>query len=70
MQAEHYIYNKCLLKKQDAYHPSTRDIEVGESEIQGYPWLHGEFEANLGYTRHCLIHHGAGEVTQWVKAAT
>ena len=36
------------------YHPSTGVIEEEESEIQGHPVLHIEFQASLGYMRHCL----------------
>jgi hypothetical protein len=29
----------------------TQEADTGEPEIQGYPWLPGEFEASLGYMR-------------------
>lgn len=31
-----------------------KDVETGESEVQGFWELHNEFEANLGYMRPCL----------------
>lgn len=34
--------------------PSTLELEVGESRVQGYPWLHSEWEASLDYMRLCL----------------
>ena len=34
-----------------AFNPSTWEAEVGESEVQGFLWLHSKFEATLGYMR-------------------
>lgn len=34
-----------------SYNPNTRDVEAGESEIQGHSQLYHEFKANLGYVR-------------------
>jgi hypothetical protein len=34
--------------------PSTWEVEAGGSEVRGYPQLHSEFEASLGYIRACL----------------
>lgn len=31
------------------YSPNTQDVETGESEVQGHPCLHCQFEASLGY---------------------
>ena len=33
------------------YNHNNQRIEAGRSEIQGYPWLHGEFETSLGCMR-------------------
>jgi len=33
--------------------PSTQELEAG-GLVQGKPWLHSEFEDNLGYRRVCL----------------
>jgi hypothetical protein len=32
-----------------ACNPSTREIEAGGSEVQGYLWLHSKSETSLGY---------------------
>lgn len=34
--------------------PSTEEGKVENSEVQSHHQLHGEFEAILGYMRHCL----------------
>jgi hypothetical protein len=34
-----------------AYNPRTCEVEAGESEIQGHPWLLSKFEANLDNMR-------------------
>lgn len=33
------------------YNLSIRVVEARESEVQGLPWLHSKFKANLGYRR-------------------
>lgn len=33
---------------------SSLEAEAGESDIQSPPWLHGNFDASLGYMRPCL----------------
>lgn len=30
-------------------------VEVGDSEVHGYPWLHSKFKTSLGYTRPWLL---------------
>lgn len=34
--------------------PFTMEVDAGESEVHGYPQLHSEFEASLGYRRYSL----------------
>lgn len=34
--------------------PSAWEVRMGRPEIQGYPWLHSEFEVRLDYRRPCL----------------
>lgn len=31
--------------------PTTEEVEVGGSKIQGHSWLHSKFKASLGYKR-------------------
>lgn len=33
---------------------STREGEIGGLGVQDQAWLHGEFEAKLGYVKVCL----------------
>lgn len=33
---------------------SSQEVEAAGSGVQGHPWLHKEFENNLGYMRLCL----------------
>lgn len=33
---------------------SPTEVEAGGAGIQAHPWLHGELDAGLGYTRSCL----------------
>ena len=37
-----------------AYNPSTWDVVLGQSEVQGHPQLHRELEASMGYVRLCF----------------
>lgn len=34
--------------------PSTREVDAGRTEVQGYPQLQNESEDSLGYMRVCL----------------
>jgi hypothetical protein len=34
--------------------PRAPEVEAGRPELQGYPWLHTEFEASMEYTKPCL----------------
>lgn len=31
-----------------------KQVQPGESEVQGYPWQHSKAEASLGYMKLCL----------------
>lgn len=42
------------------YNPANQKSEAGGSEVQGSPWLLGEFEDNLSYMRLCLKRAGDG----------
>lgn len=33
------------------YNPSSKEMEAGESEVQGHFWAHGKFEAAKGYMK-------------------
>lgn len=36
--------------------PSNLDVEAGRSNFGSQSWLHGTFEANVGYRRSCVKH--------------
>lgn len=36
------------------YNLSTQESRVGESGVQGYPWLYTEFQVSLYYLRLCF----------------
>lgn len=42
-------------------------VYPSRSGVQGYPQLHNEFPASLGYMRPCLARRGkrAGKMAQW-----
>jgi hypothetical protein len=33
---------------------SAEEVGAGRSEVQGHPWLYGEFEVSLGYMKSWL----------------
>lgn len=35
------------------YKPRAQEVEAGRPGLQGYPWLHTEFEASMKYTKLC-----------------
>lgn len=35
----------------DICHPSTWEMEAEGPKVEGYHWLHNDFEASLGYMR-------------------
>lgn len=41
--------SQCRL--QGSLHPSTQEVEAGESEVQGHAWVQSQFKASLGCRR-------------------
>lgn len=37
-----------------SHNPSTQKVEVGESDVQHYPWLHSMFKASLGFKENTI----------------
>lgn len=45
---------RASLERNIYNHLITSEGKIGESEVQGYPWLHGKFESSLGCMRPCF----------------
>lgn len=53
----HKIKCKTFLKikkKEKKRNPNTHEVKIGETRVPGHPWVHSQFEANLGYLRPCV----------------
>lgn len=35
----------------DFCYPTIKEIKAGESEVQGYPWLHSKSETSMDYMK-------------------
>lgn len=47
------MWNKLAMVTH-VYYLSAQKVESDESGVQGHPWLHSKFDANLGNMKLCL----------------